>query len=234
MNIDNWVPYLKLDDRGEYRCMSQQTYEPLINPEGNIFCANYDWQNKYQRQGGQRLAYTEDVVDFFWNKELANVLKFQNSVYAPEIIDIEYTKKRLFFKWNNISCNEIIYGRQNLKDYCPDWQQQLLDIFVDLHARGTYKLTMYSHCHFIDSNGIMKTFDWYGCMPINDHIIKAKFMEAIVHGTAVHRIDEVKTSTGDYNLEAMFKRSMAKYVKWGENDLIYIYRKLFNEDPDHG
>ncbi len=212
--------------------MAQQTYEPLINPEGNVFCANYDHLNKYQRLQGQRPLYTEESVDSFWKKELEHILMCKDKSYAPEILDIDQTNKRLFFKWYGKSCNEIIFGGNNLDDICPDWRQQLLDIMIDLYQNNVYKLTMYSHCHMIDNNGQMKTFDWYGCISKDNPIIEAKLIESIVHGTALHRIKEVQTQDGNYDLSKMFKRSLGKYVTWGNQGLEYIYRKMFDEEPD--
>ncbi len=232
MVLNNWSPYLKFDDRGEFRCMSQQTYEPLINPEGNVFCANYDWQNKYQRQQGQRPAYTEQVVDFFWNKGVESLLTYKDKPYAPELIDIDYANKRIFFKWYGKSCNELIFTREKLESRCPDWKDQIARILLDLYQSGSYKLTMYSHCHMIDNHGQMRGFDWYGCVPVSNPTIDLIYMDAIVHGTAVHRIKEVLTEDNKYDLGKMFKRSLGKYVMWGQEDLVHVYKQMFNEEPD--
>lgn len=231
MLIGNWRPYLKFDDLGQYRCMAQQTYEPLINPEGTVFCANYDWKNKYQRRESDRPGYTENVVDFFWNKEVESLLAYKDKPYAPELIDIDYTNKRIFFKWYGKSCNEIIYSKEDLSDVSLNWRDQIASILLDLHNSGTYKLTMYSHCHMIDNHGQMRAFDWYGCMPVSDPLIDSVYMNAIIHGTALHRIKEVVTQDGKYDLGQMFKRSLGNYVRWGSQNLVYVYRQMFNEEP---
>jgi hypothetical protein len=231
MNISDWNCYLKLDDQGQFRCMSQQTYEPLINKEGNIFCANYDWENKYQRREGKRTLYTKDVVDFFFDKEVNNVLANKDKPYAPEIIDIDYNNKRLYYKWYGETCNDIVYSNRKLTDYCSNWKEQVLNILLDLYNNGTYKLTMYSHCHIIDSTGQLRTIDWYGCVSVADPVIEAEYMEAIVHGTAIHRIQEVKTDRG-YDLSKMFKRSLGNFVKWGYEDLDFVYKAMFKESSN--
>lgn len=233
MNISEWDYYLKLDDYGQYRCMSQQTYEPLVNPEGTVFCANYDWENKYQRREGKRTLYTKDVVDFFFDKEVTNVLANKDKPYAPEIIDIDYVNKRLYYKWYKETCNDIVFSNRKLTDYCADWKEQVSNILLDLYNNGTYKLTMYSHCHIIDPDGNLRTIDWYGCVPVSDPVIESQYMDAIIHGTALHRIQEVRTDRG-YDLSMMFKRSLGHFVKWGNEDLTSIYNVMFKEELANG
>jgi hypothetical protein len=227
-SIDNWIPFLKLDENGT-RCMSQQTYEPLFNPEHNVFCANYDWLNEYQRQeDSNRTLYTPAVTNWFFENEVKNLLKYKDKPYAPTIIDIDYITKQIFFEWQGETCNEIIYSGKNLDNYCSDWKEQLQYIMTDLYNTGTYKLTMYPHCHFI-KDGQMQTIDWYGCVPVNDPYIDAEYMDGIIHESAKFRLLETGAIINNrYNLEIMFQRSMQEHVKWGSESMEYIYKEIFN------
>lgn len=233
MNLDNWKPFFKLDVDG-IECMSQQTYEPLLNPEGNIFCANYDWLNKYQRlEDAIRPLYTKEAVDYFFNQEVKYILDYKDRKFMPKIIDIDNDNKAIFFQWHGKSCNHMLYGSKNLNAVCPDWKDQVKDILLDLYKSGTYKLTMYPHCHFIDSDGIMKAIDWYGCIPVNNYWVGAVWMDSIIHHTAKFRLEETGDIVdGKYNLERMFKGSMGKHVVWGDQDMKYIYKEIFGTDPE--
>lgn len=228
---NNWIPFLKLDEDGT-RCMSQQTYEPLLNPERTVFCANYDWKNTYQRQEDPiRELYTRDVADWFFNNEVTNLLKYKEKQYMPTLIDIDYNAKQIFFEWQGDTCNEIIYSGQNLDNYCSDWKAQLQYIMTDLYKEGSYKLTMYPHCHFI-KDGQMKTIDWYGCIPVNNPFIGAEYMDGIIHESAKFRLAETGAIIDNkYNLEIMFQRSMQEHVMWGTQSMDYIYKEIFNEQP---
>jgi hypothetical protein len=228
ISIDNWTPFLKLDDDG-IRCMSQQTYEPLLNPERTVFCANYDWANTYQRQEDpNRLLYTSAVTDWFFNNEVQNLLKYKDKPYTPTLIDIDYNAKRIFVEWQGETCNEIIYSGRNLDNYCSNWREQIRYIMTDLYNQGTYKLTMYPHCHFI-KNGQMQTIDWYGCVPVSDPWIDAEHMDGIIHESAKFRLIETGAVIDNkYNLEIMFQRSMQEHVKWGNQSMEYIYKEIFN------
>lgn len=232
MNIKNWIPFYKLDPQG-IKCMSQQTYEPLFNPEGTVYCANYDHTNQYQRlEDPERPLYTKQAVDYFFDKEVEYILKYQHSDFMPEVLEIDYDNKRIFFRWHGESCNHIIYSGRNLDDYCADWRDQIKNIELVLFKSGTYKLTMYPHCHFIDRDGRMKAIDWYGCVPVDDFWIDAQWMDSIIHHTAKFRLEETgDIVNGKYNLERMFKGSMGRHVLWGDQDMRYIYREIFGADP---
>jgi hemerythrin len=127
----------------------------------------------------------------------------------------------------------MLYGSKNLDNVCPDWKEQIKNILVDLYNSGTYKLTMYPHCHFIDKEGVMKSIDWYGCIPVSDHWVDAQWMDSIIHHTAKFRLEETgDIVNGKYNLERMFKGSMGKHVHWGDTDMKYIYKEIFGKEPE--
>jgi hypothetical protein len=220
MNTDHWQPFFKYGDDGTL-CLAQQTYEPLISTDRKVFCANYDWQNKYQHIHEARDLYTEDVCDWFFQNELYHLEKFKDRSYTPTILDIDYKNKKIFFEWHGYTFNEMLYKCEPV-----EWQEQLKYIMLDLYNSGTYKLTMYPHCHFLDANGIMKTIDWYGCVPITNPLIERKYMDAIVHETARFRLDETASTDTHYDLELMYKQSMINHVKWQGQSLGYIYDEI--------
>ena len=220
MNTDHWQPFFKYGDDGTL-CLAQQTYEPLISTDRKVFCANYHWKNKYQRMYESRDLYTEEVCDWFFQNELYHLEKFKDKSYVPNILDIDYKNKKIFFEWHGYTFNEMLHNRETV-----EWQEQLKYIMIDLYNSGTYKLTMYPHCHFLDANGVMKTIDWYGCVTITNPLIKAKYMDAIVHETARFRLYETDRSDTHYNLELMYKQSMLNHVKWQGQSLGYIYDEI--------
>lgn len=207
--------------------MAQQTYEPLISPDGKTFCANYDWQNNYQRQWQPaRTGYTEEVVDYFFYKEADYAQWFGGFDWAPPVVEIDYTNKRIFYRWNGPTCNQLIHTAGSLPS---DWKIQLKTIMLDIYNSGVYKLTMYPHCHYFDPAGQMRTIDMYGCVEVADPFIKAKYMDGIIHSTAQFRLDETgELVNGNYNLETMFKQSLNTHVKWNGEDLSFIYKEIFN------
>ena len=227
MDITNWNPYLKLDASGR-PCMAQQTYEPLISLDGKTFCKNYSWPNDYQyTETKDRLLYTDEVAEWFFFNELTYLEYFKDKPYAPEILDIDYAGRKIFLKWYNVSCNQIIYGGHNWPE--TNWRKQIKDIMLDQYKEGVYKLTMYPHCHYIDTEGQMRAIDWYGCVPVEEPYIGEKYMQGIIHDTAKFRLEETGQAVDNVlNLETMFKRSLSEHVLWGDQNMSYIYKELFN------
>jgi len=223
-----WSPYLKLSNEG-YFCMAQQTYEPLVSNDGKTFCCNYSWPNDYQyRETNDRPLYTAEVVEWFWYNELTYIELFKDKPYAPEIIDINYTDRKIYLKWYDVSCNQVIYK----SDSWPEdlWRTQIKNIILDQYNEGVYKLTMYPHCHYISSDGNMRAIDWYGCVPVDEPYVEEKYMQGIIHETAQFRLEETGASINNVlNLEIMFKRSLSTHVLWGDQNMSYIYKEIFND-----
>ena len=207
--------------------MSQQTYEPLVSPDGKTYCANYDWQNTYQRiWQPDRVGYTQDVVEYFFDKEVKYVTRFKDKSYSPIIVDIDYANKHIFYEWGT-SCNALIYNNEGAIP--EDWRDQVLNMLLDAYNNGVYKLTMYPHCFYVDANKQMRTIDWYGCVEVSDPYIDAKYMDGIIHSTAQFRLDETgELVNGRYNLEKMFKQSLGKHVKWNGQNMDWVYKEIFN------
>ena len=225
----NWLPYLKLDQEG-ILCMAQQTYEPLISLDGKIFCKNYSWPNEYQyRETQDRPLYTREVVDWFFDNEIKYIEKFKDKFYAPEILDIDYKNRKIFLKWYDHSCNQIMYSGQKWPE--DKWRQQIKDIIIDQYNEGIYKLTMYPHCHYIDNKGQMRAIDWYGCVPVKEPYVEEKYMQGIIHETAQFRLEETGVAINNIlNLETMFKRSLGTHVLWGDKNMYYIYKEIFTNE----
>ena len=225
-----WQPYLKLDPEG-WPCMAQQTYEPLISEDGTKFCKNYNVDSEYQKMENKpRPLYTKEIVDWFFQNELAYLELFKDKKYAPEVKDIDYKNQKIYIKWYGKSCNQIINDPE-IKEW-PEymWRRQIRDIIVDQYDEGIYKLTMYPHCHYITDTKQMKAIDWYGCVPIDDPFIEQKYMQGIIHDTAQFRLDETGEPIDDkVNLEIMFKRSLGEHVLWGDENMSYIYKELFGD-----
>lgn len=224
MNLSNWKPYFKLDKQG-IRCTAQNTYEPLISPDGKTFCKNYDHTNLYQRNNP---LYTKEIVDWFFNNEIKYLTLFKDKLYSPKITDIDYKNKKIFIKWYKKNCNEIIYSNE----YWPveDWKLKIKNIIIDQFNSGIYKLTMYPHCHYIDDDNNMRTIDWYGCVDRNDPYVDSLYIDSIISEPSKHRLDETgEKNCGRYNLEIMFKRGLFTHVNWGNESLNFIYKEIFND-----
>jgi len=225
MNINDWHPYLKYTPDGTLG-MAQQSYEPLISRDGKTFCLNFDWRNKYRRRDHVRLDYTKEAADYFFERELKYLNIFKDKPYAPEIIEIDYKKKRVYIKWYELSCNQHIYGCNH---HPNSWGDKIKSIILDQHKFGYYKITMYPHCHYVDNNDNMRTFDWYGTTEIANPVTEKRNLDVILN---MNNKDKLKipgfVKDDMLDLEVLFKHTL-RITNWGNNSLLGVYKELFNE-----
>jgi len=232
MNIDNWNPYFKINYENGELIESNLIYTPLINPDNTIFCMNFDHTHPYQNEGVKnclpsRPHYTEEMVKFFFEREVKYLEIFKNRMWAPTILDVDYAKQRIFLQWPGKNCNQLCYGDKNLDSECPNWQEQMSNIIKDMFESGYYKITLYPHCYFIEG-GVLKTMDFYGCIEQSDPYIDFDKVKGLINVSA-HRFEEALDDRQRLNIEIMFKRSLTTYVHWPENILPKIYNDLFSQ-----
>ena len=79
MNTDNWQVFYKHSENNK-SSIAQTTYEPLISLDNSVFCYNYNHKNTYTLNSlGSRPLYTEEVVKWFFDNEVKNLLYFDQS-----------------------------------------------------------------------------------------------------------------------------------------------------------
>ena len=110
MNINEWTPYYKIDPIENRLVRSNMLYTPLVNPEGTIFCMNWDADHPYQTAHGPRPDFTPELLEFFFEREVTHLKLFNSYKWAPEVIDIDEPNKMIFFKWYGETCNNIVYS----------------------------------------------------------------------------------------------------------------------------
>jgi hypothetical protein len=225
MNIDNWANYRKLEGPTN-RVRSNLLYTPKINPEMTVWCMSWDVTDPYQYDPDQtRPFYTAELVDYFFQRELKYIDMFKHHAWAPKYIDIDIPGKKIFFESPGTTCNDIIYGGWDLTRYTPDWKLQMFNILDDLLSGGVYKASLYPHCFFI-KDGILKTFDFYGCVDTAYPFLKKERLNGMVGTISTPRFKEAEEGDS-INFEIFFKRILQTHVKWPENAFEEYYSKKY-------
>jgi hypothetical protein len=232
MKTDNWNPYFKINHENGRLIESNLIYTPLINPENTILCMNFDHTHPYQNEGVKehlpsRPYYTEEMVKFFFEREVKYLEIFKNKIWAPTILDVDFADQKIFLQWPGKNCNQSCFGGGDLDSECPNWKDQMTDIIKDIYNDGYYKITLYPHCYFIEG-GILKTMDFYGCIEQQDPYIDFEKVKGLINVSA-HRFEEALDERKRLNIEIMFKRSLTTYVYWPDNILPKIYTELFDQ-----
>lgn len=223
--MKNWIPYYKIDPVERRLSRHNMLYTPLVNPEGNIMCMSWDANSEYQTKYGARQEYTQELVDFFFNREVTHLEVFKDYPWAPEIIDIDLTGKKIFYKWYGETLNSVVYANRNIDIEYPDWQDQIEKILTDIYQAGYMKMSLYPHCHYADREYKIHTIDFYGCAPRVNPFIEVSKLYGMIGPRSNERFDEA-TVDGIVNLEFFFKRAMTHYIKWPNDPLPEIYKKI--------
>ena len=220
MNIDNWHYYYKIDPIDKTKCSTNMLYTPYVNDDNTILCMAWDHTDPYQ-EGTTRPLYTKELVDFFFNRELEYLEKVKDYNWAPEVLEIDRKNNRIFFKWYKQTCNTIIYTGNNLVSICPDWEQQLSDLIIDLLNAGIYKMSLYPHCMYVDEFGKLHTFDFYACVDKDSAYIEKNLIEGIIGSQSVGRFAE--TQTGNLIDFKKFFKNTFRYIEWPNDFLRRFY-----------
>lgn len=232
MNLENWKPYYKINPTNGERAETNLLYTPLVNPENNILCMNFDHTHRYQNEDIKqwfpvRSDYTAESVRMFFERELKYLTVFSNRKWAPRIIDVDTAAQQIFIHWPGETLNTVIYEGGNLDNYCPTWQIQMESIITDIVKSGYYKATLYPHCYYVE-DGVLRTIDFYACIEQNDPYIDFNTVKGMIGNWSKHRFEEA-TQEEYLNMEIMFKKALTTYVKWPGDPLPEIYKKLFND-----
>jgi len=224
IDTSNWSYLYKTVD-GNKTCTTNLLYTPLINPDKTILCMLWDAESEYQ----QNRNLTEDLIDFFFEREIASLVHFQGTPWTPKLIGYSKTNRQIFIEWNDKSLNQIIFDDNNLDEVCPDWKDQLLIILKDIVSSGYYKLSLYPHCFYLDKNKKIKTIDYYGCVDSGDPYIERSKIEGMIGNDSFGRFDEA-TEDGMVNFEKFFKRTLSTYLSksWPDNPFENIYKQLYD------
>jgi len=196
MNISNWTEYLKRDGHdGLDRNQTNSVYAPMVSPDLDVLCMDFS---------NARITLPND---FYFQRELYYLEKFKGYNWAPEVLTIDKTNKRIFFKWYGETCNDLVYTNRSVDN------QQLKSCIRDILAAGVYKLNVYPHCFYFDKNDKIHTMGFYACVEKSDPYIPLEQVESLIGKESIHRWQEA--IEGDkVNFKLFFNRAILEYVKW--------------------
>jgi len=225
MNTDNWKYFYKIVD-GQPNT-TNLLYTPLVNNAGSVMCMLWDENSPYQ----ENTKLTTELVNFFFEREVKYLTALQDKPWVPKLIDIDLKDRKIFIEWNKETLNTIIFtpGR-DLNKECPSWKEQIFEILKDVLESGYYKMALYPHCFFIDTNGNIKTFDMYSTIERSHPFIERKLIEGMIGEQSQGRFNN-STLDGVINFEKFFKITLTDHLSktWPDNPFPDFYKRLIND-----
>ncbi len=199
---------------------------PSVNNDGHMLKIQFDKDSPYQQYNKNLSA---ELVSFFFNKELDNLIRFQGESWCPKLIDTDRPNQTFFIEFNVETLNKIVTDKsRDLTQEYPNFKSEMEHIITSLDALGYRKMSLYPHCFFIGMDNRLKTIDFYACLPKGE-MIKRSFIEGIIGTNSLKRFDYAATVDGYINFDMFFEYTMKYQLShtWGTNNIFpELYEKL--------
>lgn len=148
---------------GKGLCRNNLIYTSLINKDKTVFCKWYYNDTEYHQ--GQNEVVDPDKMEEKWEREVKFLTRMEKefSIHVPNIIDIDYTNKKIFFEiegvdfWEQAGCVQ-----EEFNNVLPNWQDQMLDIIQAHKDIGIYKYSMHPSSYFLVA-GKLKSINYFFC-----------------------------------------------------------------------
>jgi hypothetical protein len=186
-----------------------------------------DWNLDSDYHVGQT-SRNEQLLEFFFNREVKYLPMFQRYDWCPKLLDIDIERKKIYIEFTHETVNHILYdGHRSLDDILPDWKQQLHNILVDFKKCGYYKTALYPHCFYIKNN-ILKVFDYYGCVEMNNPYVNISDIQGMIGGESIERFN-MATENGVLNISVFFEYTLKHHLgkSWIDNIFPELYNNIY-------
>jgi len=199
-------------------------YTPIVIND-NILCMDWNYITTYHNEPTR----TEQLLDFFFNREVKHLPLFQKYDWCPKLIDIDMAGKKIYIEFTHETLSHIVNDvNRSLNDILPDWKQQLRNILVDTKSMGYYKTALYPHCFYIKNN-ILKTFDYYGCVDMSYPYIERSSIEGMIGPGSLDRFN-MATNNGLIDFNIFYKYTLNEYLSktWNEYNIFpQLYKDIY-------
>ena len=153
--------------------VTNMLYEPLVSNNKKIFCMNWN-ANKYF----ENAEMTDELYNYWFNQEVKYLFKLKNKKYIPEVINIDYSKRTIIFRWYDKSLNWLLETKQI--NNIPNWQDKIKAIKDDLEENNIYKINMYPHTFYFDDDDNAHIMDLYGCTDRYSRYLDTRFLKPLI------------------------------------------------------
>ena len=184
--------------------VTNMLYEPLVSNNKKIFCMNWN-ANKYF----ENMQMTDELFNYWFNQEVKYLFKLKNKKYIPEIINIDYSKRTITFRWYDKSLHWLLKTRQI--DIIPNWQDKIKAIKDDLEKDNIYKINMYPHTFYFDDEDNAYIMDLYGCTDKQTRYLNAEFLKPLIRND---RFDKFITNNQLDTHELYNETIRTNYAEW--------------------
>lgn len=217
---NTWTPYFTKDSFGSPRPVCG-IYETHVNEDRSIMCFSF---RPYYAEANK--TYSDELVQSSFDREVRTLELIKDYIWAPEVLEIDYSNKRIFFKWYNKCFDLLEKEGADLSAISPTWKDQLEQMVSDLHKEHLYKVSFYPNCFYFDNNGILHTYMFYTVSTYEEQPIDISFYEAMLNEDRLAMIRQLAPS-GKLDMALLYEKAFKQYIEWPDNVLPEIYTRVY-------
>lgn len=161
--------------------------------------------------------YPKELIDSSFERECRYLDRLKGYAWAPEVLYIIKNCRQIYFKWYGSNCEEQL---------CDGWEDQLETIVSDLHKEGIHKPSFYPKFFYTDNKGNMRAYAFYSASDKTEQPIDMKFYEPILNPQRKELIGKI-AKEGKLDMGVLVKHAFTDYIKWPDNALADIYKKVY-------
>ena len=184
--------------------MTNMLYEPLVSNDKKIFCMNWNPNTYFENT-----EMTDELYNYWFSREVMYLFILKNKNYIPEVINIDYKKRKITFRWYDKSLHWLLKTRQI--DSIPNWQDKIKAIKDDLEKDNIYKINMYPHTFYFDDEDNAHIMDLYGCTDKQTRYLNAEFLKPLIRND---RFDKFITNNQLDTHELYNETIRTNYAEW--------------------
>lgn len=183
-------------------------YQSLVTEDQTSFCMDFNPSDP---------KYPEDLIQSSFDREVRYLIRLQKYSWAPEILEIDFQKRRIVFKWYGSTCEN---------DLPWNYEEQLEKIARDLHQEKIYKPSFYPKYFFIDDKENIRAFNFYSASDYSEQPIHIDFYKPILNEDRLRLIESIAVDN-KLDMKILLERAFNDYIKWPGDPLPKIYKKIY-------
>jgi hypothetical protein len=176
--------------------------------DGDVACMEFNPE-------GDR--YPQDLVTSSFEREYKYLQQLSDYEWCPEVVKYDYASRKIYFKWYGNTCEEKLSA---------NWKEQLETIVRDLAEQCIYKPSFYPKFFYIDNNDNMRAYAFYSASDRSEQPISMEFYRPILNPERTILVEQLEVD-GKLDMGILQWHAFNTYIKWPEDLLPVIYKKVF-------
>lgn len=161
--------------------------------------------------------YPTELVNEVYARECRYIEQLSKYSWAPKNVHLMKPFRQVYFQWHANTCEDLV----------PDnYKQQLEQIVRDLHSEQIYKPSFYPKYFYTDDVGQLHAYAFYSASDYSEQPISMDFYRPILNPQRKALVEQLEVD-GKLDMGILVKHAFTDYIKWPEDPLPEIYRKVY-------